>query len=69
VLARAPFATTDEMNAAATSAKEAFKTWRKTSIGARSRAFLKYQQLIRETMKELATILTSERGKTGSDKA
>jgi malonate-semialdehyde dehydrogenase (acetylating)/methylmalonate-semialdehyde dehydrogenase len=67
VLARVPFATTEEMNAAVASAKEAFKTWRKTPIGARSRVFLKYQQLIRENMKELAAILTAEQGKTLPD--
>ncbi|MBT8765899.1 CoA-acylating methylmalonate-semialdehyde dehydrogenase [Metapseudomonas boanensis] len=67
VLARVPFATTEEMNAAVASAKEAFKTWRKTPIGARARIFLKYQQLIRENMKELAAILTAEQGKTLPD--
>ncbi|QGZ31163.1 CoA-acylating methylmalonate-semialdehyde dehydrogenase [Stutzerimonas stutzeri] len=67
VLARVPFATQDEMNAAVASAKAAFKTWRKTPIGARSRIFLKYQQLIRENMKELAAILTAEQGKTLPD--
>ena len=35
VLARVPFATQDEINAAVASAKEAFKTWKKTPIGAR----------------------------------
>ncbi len=64
VLARVPFATADEINAAVASAKTAFKTWRKTSIGTRARVFLKYQQLIRENMKELAAILTAEQGKT-----
>lgn len=67
VLARVPFATPDEINAAVSSAKEAFKTWRKTPIGARARVFLKYQQLIREHMKELAAILTAEQGKTLPD--
>lgn len=67
VLARVPFATEDEMNAAVAAAKEAFKTWRKTPIGARARIFLKYQQLIRENMKELAAILTAEQGKTLPD--
>src|SRR5690554_6894636 len=67
VLARVPFATEAEMNAAVASAKEAFKTWRKTPIGVRSRIFLKYQQLIREHMKELAAILTAEQGKTLPD--
>ncbi|SFP98268.1 CoA-acylating methylmalonate-semialdehyde dehydrogenase [Pseudomonas borbori] len=67
VLARVPFATAEEMNAAVASAAEAFKTWRKTPIGARARIFLKYQQLIRENMKELAALLTAEQGKTLPD--
>ncbi|HIZ51640.1 MAG TPA: CoA-acylating methylmalonate-semialdehyde dehydrogenase [Candidatus Pseudomonas excrementavium] len=67
VLARVPFATQDEIDAAVASAKEAFKTWRKTPIGARARIFLKYQQLIRENIKELAAILTAEQGKTLAD--
>ncbi|WP_421684023.1 CoA-acylating methylmalonate-semialdehyde dehydrogenase [Stutzerimonas urumqiensis] len=67
VLARVPFATAQEIDAAVASAKDAFKTWRKTPIGARSRIFLKYQQLIRENMKELAAILTAEQGKTLAD--
>lgn len=67
VLARVPFATPDEINAAVASAKEAFKTWKKTPIGARARIFLKLQQLIRENMSELAAILTAEQGKTLPD--
>ncbi|MDA8486665.1 CoA-acylating methylmalonate-semialdehyde dehydrogenase [Pseudomonas resinovorans] len=67
VLARVPFATLDEMNAAVAAAQEAFKTWRKTPIGARARIFLKYQQLIRENIKELAALLTAEQGKTLPD--
>ena len=56
VLARVPFATGEEIDRAVASAQQAFKTWRKTPIGARARIFLKYQQLIRENMKELASI-------------
>ncbi|MFT4255751.1 MAG: CoA-acylating methylmalonate-semialdehyde dehydrogenase [Pseudoxanthomonas sp.] len=67
VLAQVPFATADEVEAAIASAKEAFRTWRRTPIGARARIFLKYQQLIRENMKELAALLTSEQGKTLPD--
>ncbi|MGI4776843.1 MAG: CoA-acylating methylmalonate-semialdehyde dehydrogenase [Janthinobacterium lividum] len=67
VLARVPFATPTEVDAAVASAKEAFKTWKKTPIGARARVFLKYQQLIRENMAELAAILTAEQGKTLPD--
>ena len=67
VLARVPFATPEEMEAAVASAREAFKAWRKTPIGTRARIFLKYQQLIREHLKELAAILTAEQGKTLPD--
>lgn len=67
VLARVPFATPDEVDAAVASAKEAFKTWKKTSIGTRARIFLKLQQLIRENMSELALLLTTEQGKTLPD--
>ncbi|QVM88979.1 CoA-acylating methylmalonate-semialdehyde dehydrogenase [Pseudomonas lalucatii] len=67
VLARVPFATDEEMNAAVASAALAFKTWRKTPIGARARIFLKYQQLIRENMQELAALLSAEQGKTLAD--
>lgn len=67
VLARVPFATADEIEAAIAGAGEAFKSWRKTSIGTRARIFLKYQQLIREHMPELAATLTAEQGKTLAD--
>jgi malonate-semialdehyde dehydrogenase (acetylating)/methylmalonate-semialdehyde dehydrogenase len=67
VLARVPFATPQEIDAAVAAAKEAFKTWRKTAIGTRARIFLKYQQLIREHMGELAALLTAEQGKTLPD--
>ena len=67
VLARVPFATPEEVNAAVASAKQAFKTWKKTPIGARARIFLKLQQLIRENMSELALLLSTEQGKTLPD--
>jgi malonate-semialdehyde dehydrogenase (acetylating)/methylmalonate-semialdehyde dehydrogenase len=67
VLARVPFATADEVNAAVAAAVQAFKTWRKTPIGVRARIFLKYQQLIREHMSELAALLSAEQGKTLPD--
>ncbi|WP_200953982.1 CoA-acylating methylmalonate-semialdehyde dehydrogenase [Massilia sp. Root351] len=67
VLARVPMATAAEIAAAVGAARSAFKTWRKTPIGARARIFLKYQQLIRENMQELAALLTAEQGKTLAD--
>ncbi|PQA46771.1 CoA-acylating methylmalonate-semialdehyde dehydrogenase [Amnimonas aquatica] len=67
VLARVPLATPEELAAAVAAAKAAFRTWRKTPIGARARIFLKYQQLIRENMSEVAALLTAEQGKTLPD--
>ncbi|QHI99446.1 CoA-acylating methylmalonate-semialdehyde dehydrogenase [Xylophilus rhododendri] len=67
VLARVPFATVAEVDAAVAAAQKAFVTWRKTAIGTRARIFLKYQQLIREHMAELAALLTAEQGKTLAD--
>ena len=67
VLARVPFATKDELDAAITGAAEAFKTWKHTPIGARARIMLKLQELIRRDMKKLAACLTAEQGKTLPD--
>ena len=67
VIAKVPQTTQDEINEAVAAAKEAFKTWRKTPITTRARIFLKYQELIREHMDELAEILTAEQGKTIAD--
>ncbi|MCL7713831.1 CoA-acylating methylmalonate-semialdehyde dehydrogenase [Stenotrophomonas mori] len=67
VLARVPFATADEVGAAVAAAQRAFAGWRRTPIGTRARIFLKYQQLIRDHMDELAALLSAEQGKTLPD--
>lgn len=67
VLARVPFATTDEVNAAIAAARQAFTRWKRTPIGARMRIMLKYQALIREHMKPIAQTLSAEQGKTVAD--
>jgi malonate-semialdehyde dehydrogenase (acetylating)/methylmalonate-semialdehyde dehydrogenase len=67
VLARVPFATTDEVDAAIRSAHTAFATWKNTPIGARMRIMLKYQALIREHMPRIAKTLSAEQGKTIPD--
>jgi len=67
VLARVPMATREEVDAAVAAGQRAFKAWRHTPIGTRARIFLKYQQLIREHIKEVAAILTAEQGKTLAD--
>jgi malonate-semialdehyde dehydrogenase (acetylating)/methylmalonate-semialdehyde dehydrogenase len=67
VLARVPFATKEEVDAAIRSAHAAFATWKNTPIGARMRIMLKYQALIREHMPRIAKTLTAEQGKTLPD--
>lgn len=67
VLARVPFATVAEVDAAVKSAQAAFATWKNTSIGVRLRIMLKFQALIRENMARIAKTLTAEQGKTLPD--
>jgi malonate-semialdehyde dehydrogenase (acetylating) / methylmalonate-semialdehyde dehydrogenase len=67
VLARVPFATADEVNAAVAAAKEAFKIWKNTPLAARARIMLKLQALIRENISRIAQTLTAEQGKTLPD--
>ncbi|GLR65294.1 CoA-acylating methylmalonate-semialdehyde dehydrogenase [Marinospirillum insulare] len=67
VVARVPFCTLDEVDAAIENANEAFKTWRNTSLAARMRIMLKFQQLVRDNAKELAALITEEHGKTLPD--
>jgi len=67
VLARVPFPTPEEIEAAIAGAAAAYKTWRHTAVGARMRIFLKLQELIRRDMKKIAACLTAEQGKTLAD--
>ena len=67
ILARVPFATRAEVNAAVSAAQAAFAQWKSTPIGTRARIMLKYQALIREHMPRIAKILTAEQGKTLPD--
>ena len=50
VITRVPKATQDEMEAAVTAAKEAFRTWSKTSVLSRQQVMFKYQQIIKDNM-------------------
>ena len=67
IVARVPFATRDEVDAAVATAKKAFRTWRQTSLAQRMRIMLKYQQLIRENIRPIAELITLEHGKTLPD--
>ena len=67
VLAKVPFATALEVEAAIAAAQRAFQTWKLTPIGARMRIMLKLQALIREHSKRIAAVLSAEQGKTIAD--
>lgn len=67
VVAKVPFATQAEMDLAVASAKKAFQTWRNTSLSSRMRIMLKFQQLIRDNIPQLAELITREHGKTLPD--
>ncbi|MET1080792.1 MAG: CoA-acylating methylmalonate-semialdehyde dehydrogenase [Pseudomonas sp.] len=67
VLARAPKATPEEIEAAIASAKNAFLSWREVPISERARLMLRYQHLLKEHHDELAEILARETGKTLAD--
>lgn len=69
VVARVPFCTQEEVERAVTSARQAFKTWRKVPLAKRQRIMLKFQALIREHTEELAELITLEHGKTLPDAA
>ncbi|CAL8090071.1 unnamed protein product [Orchesella dallaii] len=64
VVTRVPKATQSEMEDAVASAKDAFKSWSKTSILTRQQIMFKYQNIIKANMKELAKNITHEQGKT-----
>jgi len=67
VLARVPFATPDELEAAIASAARAYRHWRTTPVGARKRVMLRLQEIIRRDMRKIAECLTHEQGKTLAD--
>ncbi|WP_155632107.1 aldehyde dehydrogenase family protein, partial [Burkholderia vietnamiensis] len=66
-IGRVPYATPDEVDAAIAAAQRAFQTWKTTSIGARLRIMLKFQELVRRNLERIAHTLTAEQGKTLPD--
>ena len=67
VLALAPKATHEEIEAAIVGAKRAFQSWREVPVPERARLMLRYQHLLKEHHDELAEILAAETGKTFAD--
>jgi malonate-semialdehyde dehydrogenase (acetylating)/methylmalonate-semialdehyde dehydrogenase len=67
VVARVPFATKEELDRAVAAAQEAFVSWRQTSVPARMRVMLKFQELLRANTERLAALISREHGKTLPD--
>ncbi|OWJ90896.1 methylmalonate-semialdehyde dehydrogenase (CoA acylating) [Pseudomonas sp. A46] len=67
VLALAPKATAEEIEAAVASAQSALASWREVPVPERARLMLRYQQLLKEHHDELAELLARETGKTFAD--
>jgi len=64
LVTRVPKSTQTEMSDATEAAKEAYKSWSKTSILTRQQIMFKFQHIIKANMKELAKNITLEQGKT-----
>ncbi|WP_417584370.1 CoA-acylating methylmalonate-semialdehyde dehydrogenase [Nitrincola sp.] len=67
VIAQVPCATAQEVDDAVSAAKAAFQIWKEVPVSERARLMLRYQALLKEHHDELATILSSETGKTFED--
>ncbi len=59
-----PQATQEEMALAASSAAEAFKTWRHTPVSVRQRVFFRLQELIHKHENRIVDAIVRENGKT-----
>ena len=67
LVTRVPQSTSEELQAAVESAKEAFPAWRTTSILHRQQVMFKFVALIRQHWDRLAARITLEQGKTFED--
>ena len=67
VQARLVVATKTEVQKAVDAARDALPSWSERSLGKRSRVFFNFKRLLEENMEELATLLSSEHGKTIAD--
>ena len=64
LLSQVPMSTTDELNKAVESAKNAFESWSKTPIKERVQVFFRYRHLLEKNLNELTKLVSEENGKT-----
>jgi malonate-semialdehyde dehydrogenase (acetylating) / methylmalonate-semialdehyde dehydrogenase len=67
VIAQCAFASSEEVDLAVASAKEAFQNWRYSSLSKRSSIMFKFRELLASNKDELARLLTLEHGKVLGD--
>ena len=67
VLGQVPYATTQEMERAVESARQAFEEWRRVPVPTRVRYFFKYQELLKKRQDQIAKVLCEENGKNFVD--
>src|ERR1700748_1200102 len=67
VQAKVALASKAELDNAVKVAAEAFKTWSMVTPLNRSRVMFRFKELLEQNLEQLATIITSEHGKTHSD--
>lgn len=67
VIAQVPHATTEVVQDAVRSAKEAFSSWSSTPVPRRAQVIVKFGELLVQHTDELAALVTAENGKTLDD--
>src|SRR5215203_5520177 len=64
LLSKVPLSTTEELNEAVRSAKNAFDGWSRTPIKERVQVFFRYRHLLEKNFDELTSLVSEENGKT-----
>jgi len=67
IIARVPFASDAEVNAAVAAAREAFRGWAATPAPRRARVLFRFKELVENASEEIARLIAREHGKTVSD--
>ncbi|MFB6082285.1 MAG: CoA-acylating methylmalonate-semialdehyde dehydrogenase [Halanaeroarchaeum sp.] len=68
-VARTPFATSEEVDEAVATAREAFEEWRSTPVEERIQPLFRFKELLEEHQDDLAATLVTEHGKTHPEAA
>jgi malonate-semialdehyde dehydrogenase (acetylating) / methylmalonate-semialdehyde dehydrogenase len=67
IRAHVPLASDEEVNAAVSAAREAFRSWAATPTPRRARVMFRFKELVEKAADEIALLIAREHGKTVSD--